>query len=244
MNKTAISANFNSAASTYDNYALVQKKAARILVDSIDEILPKTALDVGAGTGFVTEILIKKFPDAIYTLNDIANEMLNQARRKFFDRSNITYNVADAENAIFPKHPYDLVVSNLTFQWFENIKLGIKNLWDQSQSLFFSTLVKGSFLEWSNVHKKLDIPCRMDTYNEIYELKKICLDLNPRQFFFKVENESFFFEDPLEFIRCLKRTGANTPLQKNQVFSLNKILKQFPYGMPVNYKIFYGAMIR
>lgn len=243
MNKTAIRDNFNSASSTYDNYALVQKKAAQILVDSIDGIFPKTALDVGAGTGFVTEILIKKFPEAIYTLNDIAYEMLNQARRKFSNPSkNIAYNVADAENAIFPNHPYDLVVSNLTFQWFENIKLGIKNLWDQSQGLFFSTLVKGSFLEWSNVHKKLDIPCRMDTYPEVYELKKLCLDLNPRQFFFKVENESFFFEDPLEFIRCLKRTGANTPLQKT--FSLHKILKQFPDGMPVNYKIFYGAMIR
>jgi len=70
-------------------------------------------LDIGAGTGLLSALLLQKFPNARMTLQDISENMLEIARKRFGGRKNITYLVSDYSQGI-PPGQYDLVCSALS----------------------------------------------------------------------------------------------------------------------------------
>jgi tRNA (cmo5U34)-methyltransferase len=70
-------------------------------------------LDIGAGTGLLSALLLQKFPNARMTLQDISENMLEIARKRFGVRKNITYLVSDYSQGI-PPGPYDLICSALS----------------------------------------------------------------------------------------------------------------------------------
>ena len=57
-------------------------------------------LDIGAGTGLLSALILQKFPGAQMTLLDISENMLDIARRRFAGRKNITYIVSDYRQGI------------------------------------------------------------------------------------------------------------------------------------------------
>jgi tRNA (cmo5U34)-methyltransferase len=70
-------------------------------------------LDIGAGTGLLSAMVLQKFPDARMTLMDIAANMLDVAKERFSDRKNIRYVVSDYSVSDLGG-PYDLVCSALS----------------------------------------------------------------------------------------------------------------------------------
>jgi len=70
-------------------------------------------LDVGAGTGLLSAFLLEKFPDARLTLMDIAENMLDEARKRFATRPGTEYVVCDYSRSELGG-PYDIVCSALS----------------------------------------------------------------------------------------------------------------------------------
>jgi tRNA (cmo5U34)-methyltransferase len=70
-------------------------------------------LDIGAGTGLLSALILQKFPGAQMTLLDISENMLEIARKRFAGRKDITYIVSDYRQGI-PVGPYDMVCSALS----------------------------------------------------------------------------------------------------------------------------------
>jgi len=70
-------------------------------------------LDVGAGTGLLSALILAKFPDASLTLMDISEGMLGVARERFAGRENTRFFVSDYSTAD-PGGPYDIVCSALS----------------------------------------------------------------------------------------------------------------------------------
>ena len=70
-------------------------------------------LDIGAGTGLLSALVLQKFPSAQMTLLDISENMLEIARQRFTGWKNVTYHVGDYSKGI-PDGPYDLVFSALS----------------------------------------------------------------------------------------------------------------------------------
>jgi len=70
-------------------------------------------LDLGAGTGLLTQFLRERFPKARYTLIDFTAEMLDKARQRFAEVEGMRYLVADYAAADW-EGPYDLIVSSLS----------------------------------------------------------------------------------------------------------------------------------
>ncbi|HRY75392.1 MAG TPA: class I SAM-dependent methyltransferase [Methanoregulaceae archaeon] len=70
-------------------------------------------LDIGAGTGLLSALMLQKFPEATFTLVDIAENMLDVARTRFKDRENIRYIVCDYSRSDLGG-PYDIVCSALS----------------------------------------------------------------------------------------------------------------------------------
>ena len=64
----AIAASFGAAAHTYDDYALVQEQCARQLVaflndKGMEKLPPAPILEIGCGTGFLSEQLLGSYGD-------------------------------------------------------------------------------------------------------------------------------------------------------------------------------------
>ena len=70
-------------------------------------------LDVGAGTGLLSAFLLEKFPGARLTLMDIAENMLDLARKRFAGRPGTKYVVCDYSRSDLGG-PYDIVCSALS----------------------------------------------------------------------------------------------------------------------------------
>jgi tRNA (cmo5U34)-methyltransferase len=70
-------------------------------------------LDIGAGTGLLSALMLQKFPSAHLTLLDIAENMLDVARQRFAGRDNIRYVISDYSRTELGG-PYDIVCSALS----------------------------------------------------------------------------------------------------------------------------------
>jgi tRNA (cmo5U34)-methyltransferase len=70
-------------------------------------------LDVGAGTGLLGAFVLQKFPEARLTLMDIAENMLDMARKRFAGRPETRYVTCDYSRVELGG-PYDIVCSALS----------------------------------------------------------------------------------------------------------------------------------
>jgi tRNA (cmo5U34)-methyltransferase len=75
-------------------------------------------LDIGAGTGLLSALLLEKYPAASITLLDISEKMLAVARERFGGRTNIRFRAGDYSQVDLDG-PYDLVCSALSIHHLE-----------------------------------------------------------------------------------------------------------------------------
>jgi malonyl-CoA O-methyltransferase len=141
-NKNAIQCQFNrSAAGSYDIHAHVQRsmadQVAKSLIGWKNEVrsaAPLQILEIGCGTGTLTEILLNEWPSASITALDIAPAMIKAAENRILSKSanhagysnnqptRVRFLQADIEmwatEALM--NSFDLIVSNACFQWLSN----------------------------------------------------------------------------------------------------------------------------
>lgn len=88
-----------------------------LIVSNINE--PKRIIDLGAGTGLLTYFWYQQCPNSEYVLVDIADEMLNVARKRFDSIRNVSYQI---ENYIdkLPDVFFDTVISALSIHHLED----------------------------------------------------------------------------------------------------------------------------
>lgn len=80
---------------------------------------PKRILDLGAGTGLLSQFWFQHFPSAEYVLVDVADEMLNVAKRRFEGVNNVEYCVMDYSKC-FPQGSFDVIMSALSIHHLED----------------------------------------------------------------------------------------------------------------------------
>ncbi|SFL99602.1 tRNA (cmo5U34)-methyltransferase [Paenibacillus sp. 1_12] len=70
-------------------------------------------LDLGAGTGLFSRMVLHKYPKAHLTLIDLSDKMLEEARRRFREEDHVQYIIGDYSSYVFPRS-YDIIVSSLS----------------------------------------------------------------------------------------------------------------------------------
>ncbi len=126
--KDYIRQRFSRAALSYDQFAHVQREAAGWLMAALSKE-PATILEIGCGTGNLTSLLTERFPAAQITALDFAETMVEQARNKVGGSERICFHCVDAEAFIrSTTERYDLVVSNATLQWFNDLPTTLRHI--------------------------------------------------------------------------------------------------------------------
>ena len=151
MNKQQVHANFSKNAASYDDHAAVQRQCAEKLIKMAGEGHARI-LEVGCGTGIYTSLLRRKYPAALITALDISDDMIGVARRKISDEN--AFFIADDAEDISISGTFDLITSNASFQWFDDLDTSFKlfsKLFDKNGLLCFSMYGPGTFNEFKEV---------------------------------------------------------------------------------------------
>ena len=78
------------------------------------ELKPKRILELGCGTGNLSELVVKTYPNAEKVLVDISEEVISQCKSRLENNSRVEYCQADINELDFPTNSFDLIVSSIT----------------------------------------------------------------------------------------------------------------------------------
>lgn len=151
MRKQKIAKSFGNNRSYYDEHANIQKQVAPKLADLLPAITAPKILEIGCGTGFLTRILFEKYPDGIFHITDLSPDMVEYCQRKH-PHNQATFFQMDGENTNCDNE-YDLIVSAMTFQWF-NAPMEALDKLSQKGDVYYSSLGSDNFKEWRNALKQ------------------------------------------------------------------------------------------
>ncbi|WP_027338853.1 malonyl-ACP O-methyltransferase BioC [Halonatronum saccharophilum] len=237
IKKSLVKSNFSKAANSYDDYAVVQRYMGQHLKDYLDKNEANKVLEIGAGTGLFTQMLLDQFPKSDYLLVDISSKMISRCKEKFKDYSNISYLVEDGETLELDCS-FDLIASNASFQWFEDLKGAIKNLkkhLNRGGKIYFSTFGDRTFYELRN---SLVSIYGEDNYSQSFfskeELEELLKDEFERVYIEEKEYKERFSR-VRDFLRATKKIGANSATKGKPIMTKG-LLKRLEQEYESRYK--------
>jgi len=110
---------FSRSACRYEQLAGLQMRLGQDLIRRIRPRPYRTMIDIGMGTGILTNELKRRWPQAHVVGVDFAPGMVKVARQNYPDLWIIQ---ADATRPPFRPASFDLVFSNLAYQWVDDLQ--------------------------------------------------------------------------------------------------------------------------
>ncbi len=221
--KSRVSQAFDRASDQYDQHALVQRQVADALNRWLVHCLQgesaecnfdiESGLEIGCGTGFLTSLLVESFPRTQWMITDVSSAMVRSAESRFAANPNLKFQVVDGE-CFELSTTFDLICSNLSFQWFHNLPAALSRLMQQLNPggwLVFATLDSDNF---SQIYARYPFlkPATCPT-EALQAGLRVLKDASSIQ---HVQRETIMqsFPDLREFLASLKRIGAGTPARE------------------------------
>ncbi len=109
---------FSDAATNYEMLSSLHKEIGRELVRKVMHQDAARVLDVGTGTGYLANKAKFYFPESLVVGVDLADGMVLEANKL---KEGIQIVQADACALPFKKGAFDLVISNLAYQWVADL---------------------------------------------------------------------------------------------------------------------------
>ena len=216
INKDLIKQRFSKNLNNYNDNAFIQKKMVKKLISLLPEKKYNNILEIGCGTGLLTKEIVDNFEFEYYEANDIVSEC-----QKYIEKidTKIKFISCDMEKYIKnTNQKYDLIISNASFQWTENLKNFLSQIISKLSDngiLLFSTFAENNYKEiFDTTQKGLN-----------YVSKDTLIKILPKAI---IEEEilQLEFQEPIEVLKHLKLTGVNA---LEQVFWTKKDLQNFSY---------------
>ena len=208
MNKELIKKRFGRKLSTYDENARIQKQMAEKLINMIPgNGCCKNILEIGCGTGLLTKLAESRLSFKNYTALDIVSEcesfikeinpemeFVGEDIEKYVEETNVSY---------------DLIISNASLQWVENIPEIAEKLIEKLEdggTLLFSIFGCENFREICYIIGKT-----------LPYLSKKELEQKLSKFFPYIEEEIriMAFSSPLDVLKHIQNTGVNALNQES-----------------------------
>jgi malonyl-CoA O-methyltransferase len=223
MSMKTVSHEFSRRAVFYEEHAIVQREAAARLChfvqrnthsDTLAE-LPIPFLEVGCGTGLLSEKLVEMFPDTAITFIDVSQAMLDLCAFKLRARTGASsfdqkyqFKLQDAEQEI--QSTYGTIFSSFTLQWVQDLENTIANLvntLNRQGAMFLSVPCNDSFPEWTYFAKRAGVACTANQLPRLDTLLELCdrLALNMEHEHYTITSRH---PSSLSFFRSLKSSGA------------------------------------
>jgi malonyl-CoA O-methyltransferase len=210
---------FGEAPDYYAAHAEVQRVAAFGVVERLAEVeaLPEgPVLEVGCGTGFVSQALPDLLPGRPLHLTDRSEGMVRHCRARFASRlgADLTVDQADGEDPQLPSRLVGapaVIVASFVAQWFRDPVAGLRRLAGALAPggvLIASLPGSESFPEWRRASRCANVPFSALGLPEVDGIGAAFADGPLRARLEQVHYQERY-PDPLHFFRHLRRLGAS-----------------------------------
>ena len=260
LNKRLMRDSFNRAAAHYDDVAVLQRAVGDNIIERLDliRINPQLILDVGAGTGYCSTTLNKRYKKSRVILLDIAPSMLSSAKQKqsWLDRyvhRNQSYLCADAETLPLADNSVDMLFSNLALQWCGDLLqtfTEFKRVLKPNGLLMFSTFGPDTLKELRASWQAVDAHTHVHQFVDMHDVGDVMLQAGLSDPVMDMENYTLTYADPYQLMRELKTLGAHNAsdhrphaLTGRQRFNaMVKHYEQFRQDgvLPASYEVVFG----
>jgi len=212
---------FSGAAKQYEQLTSLHRDIGGALIAKIREHdCGRSTLDIGMGTGWFTRKLANIFPETLVVGLDFASGMISCAQKK---EAKFKIVQADASHLPFKENTFDMITSNLAYQWVEDLSRAFQ--------LCHSRLKKNGVLCLSMFGQH--------TFQELFEVLEVCVDKKNDNDHFLIrrlagkdqvtealkdagfhktcvtsEYRKVYFSDMMSLVKWIKNIGANT-ISKN-----------------------------
>jgi len=201
MQKELIKSRFKKSLKTYNENAVVQKIMAKNLVKFLGKNLYKNIVELGCGTGFLTEEIVKNKDYFNYYAIDIVGDCGGYISKISED---INFICNDIERVKISEFCPDLVVSNAALQWSDDLFGFVDGVMGQiSENGVFGFTIFGeeNFKELDKIiDKKMEYFSLNFIKNKLKKYGKLTL---------KEEKIKLKFNSPKEVLYHIKNTGVN-----------------------------------
>ncbi len=205
---------FSDAAIQYDVLSSLHREIGRELTKRLVTEKPcKALLDVGSGTGWMTNRMSNVFADAKVVGLDHAPGMIKQAKEKY---EGLTFVEANANKLPFKADTFDIITSNLAYQWIGNLREGFKECFDKLAdegllclTMFGHETFKELFqtLEEVSPRKEDQLPIvRLARWQDV---RSTLNEVGFKEVSVECEQIKVRFHDMLSLIKWIKEIGAN-----------------------------------
>lgn len=251
-----ISKTFNKHATEYDKAAKIQYEIGSRLFERLDylKISPRHILDLGCGTGFFTQQLKKKYPNAVVIGVDLAYLMLAEARKKQRLWRRWPLLNADMQSLPFATGTFDLIFANQVIHWATSSNLVMSELnrvMNINGCLMFSTLGPDTFKELKAAWNNVDEFAHANIFSDMHDIGDVLLKERFVDPVVDMEMITAHYSSVLDLVKGLKAQGVrNINLQRNPGMTGKNTWKKFELAyqaystdnkkIPLTYEVIYG----
>ncbi len=217
---------FERAAETYDASAILQKEVAEQLSRYLDHLVdipvdvPETVLDIGSGTGFITQALLQRYPESSIIALDFAYSMARKSQQLGSSHCKPQAICADAEKLPLASDSIALLISSLMLQWSNDLKqtvAGFQHVLAPNGLLLFSTLGPETLYEMRESWAVVDDVPHTSHFLNVQAIEESLVEsgfINP-----VIERKMITqtYPDVRQLMRAIKQIGAsNTHHQRGK----------------------------
>lgn len=239
-----VAARFAAAAQSYDAHSAVQRHTAQRLAGLIAAAsLPPRArvLEIGCGTGHLSQLLTIHLPGARILATDIAPTMVAACRDRL---PMLDYAAMDGARPTVAG-PFDLICANLAAQWFVDLPAALARLAALLTSggmLAFSLLGADTFREWRAAHAR----CGLTPGTPDFPAPAQCRAAFPAGGELRLLTETHLDrpESALDFLRGLRALGADSAAPGHAPLSpasLRRVMRELDAAPVMTYEIVYAS---
>ena len=216
---------FENAAITYDQYAFIQHHSATTIFNHRFESPPRTILDIGCGTGILTQQLSIHFPNADIDALDASAAMIQQLNHRHLKNVSCIH----ADYSTYKSHKtYDAIVSNAALHWMNvpNCLRQIKKQLGSDGEFVCSIFGSNTSIELSNllptINQNLSLPT--DQFMDNCQLSEFGRNIFS-QWNVKTETITIPFDSITTLFKTQQQTGVNPKSSPNGLWTPRQLKK-------------------
>lgn len=214
IDKRQLRASFGRAAGDYDRVAVLQREVGGRLLERLDAIRmqPARILDLGTGTGQIAHAVLKRYRGAQVVALDIAEGMLGAARRGSGWWRKPRFVCGDIERLPFADQCADLLLSNLTLQWCNDLDAAFaefRRVLRPGGALLFTTFGPDTLRELRASWAAADGYSHVNRFLDMHDVGDALMRAGLAEPVLDVEQFTLTYPDLNGLLRDLKCLGAH-----------------------------------
>ena len=213
LNKTHVRRAFERAAASYAQSSIVQREISHRLLERLDliRLQPATLLELGSATGDTTSGLFKKYPKAHLIALDSSPAMLAHTRARKPWLRKLSPVCADAEQLPLADASCDMIISNLTLHWCNDLQQVFAECWRVLRPqglLLFSSYGPDTLLELRQSWAAVDDQIHVHAFMDMHDIGDALIRTQFADPVMDAERLTVTYPDPRALLQDLRRLGA------------------------------------